>query len=145
MLMTAGLVGLAGLGGCASTLLAVQNAFQTNYDPTPDIRDIPPGKESQVTVDVARCKLWAMVGAETKYNLGTAASAVGEGAANNLSTAAVPGAGWLGPALGGVGGVLAYSAQWAGILSIDSARALQQCVRQELEIDHAGVLVEAPL
>lgn len=86
-----------------------------------------------------------MVGADRKYNFGQAVSTGGQGAAENLSTAAVPGTGWLGPALGGVGGVLGYTAQWAGVLTLDQARALQQCVRQELDRDHAGVLVEAPL
>lgn len=120
-------------------------ALQETYDPTPNIHRIPPGKEAVAAKDVADCVAWAKAGANRKYSLTNAASAAGQGSAENLSTAAVPGTGWLGPVLGGVGGVLSYSAAWAGILTVDQAQAAQGCVRAALQADGAGILVEAPL
>lgn len=123
------------LAGCAST-----------YDPTPDIRDVSPATQPVMAKDVSDCGKFAADAHARKFDFRAAGAAAGAGIGQNLSSAALPGvAAWLGPLLGGAGGFLETLANWAGLIDTDSPKAIQQCVRQRLDRDHAGILVEAPL
>lgn len=119
------------LAGCA-----------TPYDPAPDIHDVAgPAALVQVQQDVADCAKYARAYKRPLSVVGVA-TATGQGVTGNLSTAAVN---VLGPVLGGVGGFVGALLQWFGLVDTDTPKADQQCVRQRLDRDHAGILVEAPL
>lgn len=135
------LAAVLALSGCST----VSESLTTPYNPIPNIHDVPEGLEAQALQDVADCATWAKQSAQRKYDFKAALSDAGGGAARNLPSVAVPGTGLLGPILGGLGGVLTYSAEWSGLLHVDEAKATQACVRQKLDRDHAGILVEAPL
>ena len=98
-----------------------------------------------MATDVSDCAKYA---AQYKrpFNPAIAATTGGQGFAANLSSAALSTTQWwLGPLLGGGGGILNYLAQWIGLVDTDAPRAEQQCVRQRLDRDHSGILVEPPL
>lgn len=121
------------LAGCAAV----------PYDPTPDIHDaLTAAQKAQVAMDVTVCAGYAAQ-YHRPFNLAGVAAAGGQGAAANLSSAGV--SGWVGPVLGGAGGLLAAIFQWVGLIDTDTPKADQECVRQRLDRDHAGILVEAPL
>lgn len=132
---------MGGRGNIAVLLLPLLLcACATAYDPTPDIHDVT--DPAAVSKDVADCSVYAAA-YKRPLNLGSVMAAGGEGSANNLSSASV--SGYVGPLLGGLGGLAGAVLQWVGLLDVDTPRAAQQCVRQRLDRDHAGILVEAPL
>lgn len=121
------------LAGCA-----------TPYDPTPDIRDVTDA--AAVAKDTADCAKYA-----AQYHRPLSVSGVvaqgGQGMGSSLGNGVVGGSTFspLGPLLGGAGGILVGLFQYAGLIDLDTPRAAQACVRQRLDRDHAGILVEAPL
>lgn len=111
----------------------------------PNILDTTDASKAQVASDVALCAQEALQ-FHRPFNPIVAATTGGQGFASNLSSAALSTTQWwLGPLLGGGGGILNYIAQWVGLIDVDTPRAEQQCVRQRLDRDRAGILVEPPL
>jgi hypothetical protein len=113
-------------------------ACATPYDP--NIQDVT--NPAQVAADKAHCAALAK-GYKRQLSVAGVATSGAQGASGNLSS--IPITGYLGPLLGGVGGALGNVFQWAGLIDVDTPRADQACIRQTLDRDHAGILVEPPL
>ncbi len=123
---------------CAmGVVLTLAACAGTPYDP--HVMDIQ--NADQVAKDKADCAAMAKT-YQRPVNLVGVATATGEGVAGNLSTGV---GGITGPLLGGAGGFLNVTLEWLGLVDTDTPRAMQQCVRQRLDRDHAGILVEPPL
>jgi hypothetical protein len=114
-------------------------ACATPYDP--NIQDVT--NPAQVAADKAHCAALAKAYKRRPLSVAGVATSGAQGASGNLSS--IPISGYLGPLLGGVGGALSSIFQWARLLDVDTPRADQACVRQTLDRDHAGILVEPPL
>lgn len=112
----------------------------TPYDP--NIQDVT--NPAQVAADKAHCASLAK-GYKRPLSVVGVATATGQGTVSNLPSAANVPQAYLGPLLGGTGALASALLQYLGLLDTDTPRADQECIRQVLDRDHAGILVEPPL
>lgn len=128
----------------ASFLLMLVTGCATPYNPQPNVYDIT--DKAAVSSDMADCSKYAAA-YKRPFNAGGVATSGATGVSGNLGLGGATGNSfsWLGPVLGGVGGVLQSVLQYVGAIDVDTPRAFQQCLRQRFDRDHSAILVEPPL